>query len=417
MKRVIIIALAIPLLMSASCSNESSSNGGPDKTYPTQIPATERFPVIAWHGVRSSFASVDRFKEVEQMGVTIDYSRRQNVETALRILDLAAQTNVKLIVEIDEFYRDADRAAAVKALMGHKALAGYFMFDEPHPKDFAGVAKTMREIQAIDSKHICYCNILPNGLPEHYEILGVKDYTEYVTRYLNECPTTFLSFDKYPIVHDGTNIWVQDNFYEALEVTSREAVRHNMDLWAFLLTTPHGGYPQPTPAHLRLQGYSNLAYGVQVLQCFTYWTPDPSSGDYHDGPIAADGTRTATYDLVKNYLDEVQKVAWIFRGCKVEGVWHLGGKLPVATKPLTTLPAGAETITIDNTESALVSVFTNHGYTFMLVQNTNVVRSQRSYVKMKPGVQRIMRDGSVTPASEEQAVQTLEPGDVRIYMW
>jgi len=36
---------------------------------------------------------------------------------------------------------------------------------------------------------------------------------------------------------------------------------------------PHIVYPQPEMSHLRIQAYTNLAYGAQGLEYFTYQTP------------------------------------------------------------------------------------------------------------------------------------------------
>ena len=51
------------------------------------------------------------------------------------------------------------------------------------------------------------------------------------------------------------------------------------------MATKHWKYPHPTLATLRLQMFSDLAYGAQGLQYFTYWTPVNSEGfDYEFGP-------------------------------------------------------------------------------------------------------------------------------------
>lgn len=179
--------------------------------------------MVAWHGVRSSHASVERFQEAEQMGITLNYSRMGNVETALKCLDFAAKTNIKLIVECDELYTESKRLDAVNRLKDHPALAGYFVMDEPHPTQFANMSKMMSDIQHVDRNHICYANIFPTGGPEHYAALGVKDYDEYIDRYMTEVPEiTFLSFDKYPIIKDpnvaDSPRQILGEWYQCLEI-------------------------------------------------------------------------------------------------------------------------------------------------------------------------------------------------------
>lgn len=64
-----------------SLHRRKDDDGGKTNSYPSQIPSSEKIPVVAWHGVRSSHASVERFQEAEQMGITLNYSRMGNVET------------------------------------------------------------------------------------------------------------------------------------------------------------------------------------------------------------------------------------------------------------------------------------------------------------------------------------------------
>lgn len=99
------------------------------------------------------------------MGITLNYSRMGNVETALKCLDNAAKTNIKLIVECGELYEEKERLDAVNRLKDHPALAGYFVMDEPHPTQFANMSKMMSDIRHVDREHICYANIFPTAAP------------------------------------------------------------------------------------------------------------------------------------------------------------------------------------------------------------------------------------------------------------
>lgn len=420
MKHLLITALLVGTFLSAGCSGKTPDDGS--KNYPTQIPSSEKIPVVAWHGVRASHASAERFREAEQMGITLNYSRMGTVEKALEVLDHAAGTGVKLIVECDELYDENKRAAAVQSLKNHKALEGYFVMDEPHPTQFPNIKKMMNGIREVDRGHMCYSNLFPNGGQEFYDALGVKNYEEYVDNYLKECPVTFLSFDKYPIVEiaEGQRA-VMAEWYQCLEIIRDRATKADMDFWSFMLTVPHANYPQPTVNDLRLQAYSNLAYGTQVLQCFTYWTPtvaDPEKWNYRNGPIAEDGTRTATYDIVKSVLEEIQVMAWAFRGNTVTGVYHTGTPLPTGTQELETLPGEITELSVSRSPgTACVSFFTNHGYNFMMVVNSDINEKCHLSVAAQSHVRRIRKDGSIKPASEDQRTMTLDPGDMLLYMW
>ena len=44
-------------------------------------------------------------------------------------------------------------------------------------------------------------------------------------------------------------------------------------LECYALSVAYGDHPVATSGQLRLQVYSDLAYGAQAIQYFTYWTP------------------------------------------------------------------------------------------------------------------------------------------------
>ena len=84
---------------------------------------------------------------------------------------------------------------------------------------------------------------------------------------------------------------------------------------------------------------------------------------------------------------------------------------------MTSLPECVETLTLRDGSQALVSILANHGFRFMLLQNTDVSNKMQCMIRLKEGVRRVNRDGTVTLATEDEEIQTIAPGDVRIYMW
>ena len=147
-----------------------------------------------------------------------------------------------------------------------------------------------------------------------------------------------------------------------------------------------------------------------MLQCFTYWTPtveNPELWKYRNGPIAEDGTRTETYDIVKSVLDEIQKLSWVFLDNKVTGVYHIGTPLPLDTRALDKLPAEITELSVGReTNTACISFFENHGYHFMMAVNTDINEKCYLNVGTQEHVRRIRKDGSVQPASNDQRTLT-----------
>ena len=200
------------------------------------------------------------------------------------------------------------------------------------------------------------------------------------------------------------------------ESIAEESRRVNRPFWAFALATAHGPYPPPTMASLRLQMYSNLAYGAQLLQYFTYWTPGTENWDFHQAPITQDGRRSPVYDLVRQMNQEIQQRAFVWAGCRVESVFHLGDSLPAGTKPLTTLPS--HFLSIKNDEaggSGLVSQILNNGHRYVMLVNTSPMKPWYVCVETDESVLLIRRDGSSQPASLYTPVHILSPGNCEIF--
>src|SRR5690606_19727717 len=116
--------------------------------------------------------------------------------------------------------------------------------------------------------------------------------------------------------------------------------KSGLPFWAFALSVPHGPYPVPTAGEIRLQMYSNLAYGAQALQYFTYWTPGiNSSWDFHNAPIGLDGKRTEVYDRIKQINSEIQNLSGVFVNARLVSVAHTGARIPSGTRRIDKLPA------------------------------------------------------------------------------
>lgn len=297
--------------------------------------------------------------------------------------------------------------------MEHPAVAGYFLRDEPVVTDFAALGDWAKRIQAVDNRKFCYLNLFPTGGEEHLRFLGVQNYREYITRFNKEVPLPFLSFDHYPVLGDNV---LKAEWYENLEDFSDEARKIGKDFWAFALATKHGPYPVPTRASLRLQLYSNLVYGAQGLQYFTYWTPAGDSFyDYQHGPIGLDGKRTEVYDLVKDMNAEIRSIAGIFLGAKVLSVRHTGSVIPRGTTRLTTLP---EKVKVLDTHGygTIISLLENGGKKYLAIVNRSLMDTMELTFYADPSVKRVLKDGSLVSAESYTATLLISPGDILIYL-
>ncbi len=368
-------------------------------------------PILAWHGIPADQLTHSRFVELREAGFTHNFSFLSKAEEVAKALDLAAKTDVKMIITCEELQSEPEKT--VRRFMNHPALAGYFLRDEPAVKDFAELGAWAKRIKAVDSNHFCYLNLFPNGPKEHLDGIGAKSYADYVNQFDEQVPLSFLSFDHYPITTGG----LKAEWYENLEDIARISTERNKDFWAFALATRHLTYPLPTLAMLRLQMYSNLAYGAQGLQYFTYSTPEDSRiWDFQDGIIGLDGKRTVVYDLVKALNQELQAVSGVFKDAKVISVRHTGDIIPRGTLRLNQAPAPIKVLATEG-KGAVVSHLKKGKRQFLVIVNRDYESPMKLTLVADPSLKRVMKDGTLISADVYTPITMVDPGDAMIYCW
>jgi hypothetical protein len=406
------------------------------------LPAN-RIPVLAWCGVDPKYSTADHFRTLKEAGVTHNLTLHYpSIEMLEKAIDAAGEAGVKLFVDLinREGYTEHQNPAEitadlVKRFWNHPALAGWYIGDEPGRAKFPDYADRIAALQAVyypaarilADEHLCYANLLPNYAGP--KAFGTPTYREHVRTFLEEVPVPFLSFDHYPIRLDADgNRVVSCEWYENLEVIADEAKRAGKPFWAFALSAAHVNYPAPTPANLRLQVYSNLAYGAQGIQYYTYW--HPGYHPYTGGIVDVNGEKTETYDRVKEMNREIECLSKVFLGAKMISVGHTGtvipqgtsrlGKLPKAIKKLETESATAVFATSARGQDfpgAVVSLLEKGDDHFLVIVNRDVNRNMKVKIKTAASALQILKDGSSVPAGSGLQTVNVTPGDALIYTW
>ena len=389
----------------------------------------EEMPILAWIGVQEH--TVERYRELKEVGINHNFSSFINIEELSNAMRAARRAKIKMIIHIYDLDNELEKMA--KRFKNHSALAGYFIGDEPNRNSFSHLAELTRRVQEIDKKHFCYINLYPNYA--YLEQLGTTTYREYVQLFLKEVPVEILSFDYYPIrVNDSGERFLNKIWYENLEIISDEARKAVKPFWAFALTTAHGPYPIPTLADLRLQIFSNLAYGAQGIQYFTYWTPPFETEElgYNNGPIDNNKhEKTTTWYTVQQMNKEIKNLSNVFLGAHVIKVEHItinssgkNGDIPKGTTrfDFSNKPAEAFIIKkfdIPNNTNAVVSFLKNGNKCYMVVINRNLYGGENVTFTIEgdADLQLVKKDGTIVPAASESSSQTITPGDALIYGW
>ncbi len=244
-------------------------------------------------------------------------------------LDKVAQVGLKAIVFSDDLHvtdvhaelEDAEIEARVQSLVSqvkdHPAKFGYYLRDEPGVSIFPGLARWAAALKKADPGARPYLNLFPNYATSQQ--LGVDSYADHLEQYLTTVQPPFLSYDNYSLMEDGS---LRAGYFENLETIRAAAFRHGIPFWNIVLANSHFRYAEPTPAGLRLQVYTSLAYGARGISFFTYFTPD--NGNYRLAPVDPRGERTPTWDMLRDVLLQVHALAPAYLRLTNIHVFHTG---------------------------------------------------------------------------------------------
>ncbi len=421
MKNTLTLWSLIYTLLFCSCVYNSSEDS-------SETTLKKEIPILAWHSIPfGEHINLERYKELKEAGFTMSFSFTYGLNEAIKVLDLCEKVGLKSILMCSALSTEPE--ATVAKVKDHPALAGYFLRDEPQEADFDELATWAKRIIAADSTHFSYLNLLP------ITAVGEDRYRHHVRTFAEIVPLQVLSFDIYPVrsykqvlayadgkVDTMTRVTLHPLFYKNLQIFSEEAKRAGKPFWAFSLATPHSlnpmdttVYPQPEKSHIRLQMYSNLAYGAQALQYFTYWTPTGATFDFHQGPITENAKRSVVYDYIQEINQELQARAFVFVDSEVLSVSHTGKVLPAATEPLTQLPDAIKEFQTEG--SAVISHLKNGKSHYWMIVNKNMENTMKFTVTLDDGVQRVRKDGKIQSASLYDSIYYVEPGGAEIFTW
>jgi len=399
--------IVLSFIVAASSIGSAGEGGAPDR-----LPAAGQMPILAWCGVEAAHTSVERFRELAEAGFNQNFtSSYASADEFAKALDVAHQAGIK----VHACYKDMlkDPADAANRFKEHPALIAWHIRDEPSAKDFAQLAKWVEQLEAVDKSpdHFCYINLFPNyASTGPTGQLGAATYQEHIDRFLKEVPVKVISFDYYPIVGNS----LRPQWYENLEIIAKAAREAKKPFWAFALSVAHYSYPVPTLAHLRLQVYSDLAYGAQGIQYFTYWAP--KGREWGLAPITAEGKRTPLYELVKQMNQEIRGLSGVFVGSRVISLGHTG-KPPRGT--VAYVPASPIASLKTEGQGAVVSLLGRDTRRFLVVVNRDFTKPMPLEVVWRESTTMATanKDGTLTPLSGQKREKAVEPGDVEILSW
>jgi len=338
--------------------------------------------------------------------------------------------------------------ATLDALTPYSSVAGFWLWDEPADTvAMARAAALARFVASHCPGELPYVNLFPSYIGDTRQhgpvadrwraIYGADKATAYpgyiddwLRRWSDESwPAPLVSFDHYPF-EPGLFVW-NDHLLSLAVARDRAAAwsrpGQRIPLWVFVqLAGNRQRKMVPTPAQVRLQVYSALAYGAQGIM---YWTLCPSHAVPGYAPALLDdrGEPTDRYDEIARLNAEVHALGPTLMQLDLVDVGYsaMGGQIGIEND-LFTSPRRADAFVTGEAHSdpaCMVSHFRGRdGAHYLLVVNRDLRRKPRFRVRLgarADTLQLVRRtDGSrvrIGVGLEAFEVRDLPPGTGELY--
>ena len=304
MRKRTCVAVLVTLLVTLGVL-DAPGNGWNDSERGRKRVAPEEFAILPW-----SFITPDSrtLAELHDCG----FNLAGFVEP--KYVDLVAKAGLKCVV-FDPRIQATDKTvdmpaeeiqsrvdAVVRDTGPSPAVFGFYLRDEPGHTMFPSLARWADALRKAAPDKPAYINLYPCVVPDY--VLTNGNYEDYVTSYVEMVRPRFISYDHYTILEDGS---VRETFYQNLETVRRVSLKHGIPFWNIVLSNAHFTYADPSPASLRLQAFTTLAYGARGISYFTYLTP--AIGNFRLAPIDPFGNKTPTWDMLREVNLQIHTLA------------------------------------------------------------------------------------------------------------
>lgn len=297
----------------------------------------------------------------------------------------------------------------VNYLKEQPGVFAYHICDEPSTNDIPRLKFIKEKVESLDPVHPVYINLNPDGSTN---ALGTASYRDYIEAYARDCECKFISFDMYPILQGGL---VLTGWHKCLRAVYDVTQKYGIPFWAFAAScwiNNEDGIVvrgRPSVENLRLQVYTDLAYGAQVVQYFTI----QQYGGTTFAPMMSNGEWSEAYDFLKEANLQVQNRGFVFDGCHVE-------KVRFCQTPATwgenhseaDLPQEIASLNTDGT--AMVSYIENRGNRYIAIVNQSYISKITAQVTFNDMVYTIERDGSFAEHMPGSESFTIDEGDLMV---
>lgn len=253
-------------------------------------------------------------------------------EGNLRTLGMAEKHGMKVYVfDARISGTDADIEALVKDYTAHPALAGYYITDEPDSARLQWAIDTHKKITNLDKNRDGYVN--------HFPDWAVNNYEAFLKRWIEGVGSNnlhYLAYDNYLYKRKQK---LEKTYFNNLDIIRRMGLQYQVETSSCLQS--FGMYfsgveelRRPNTSEMRMNVYSNLAYGVKNAVWYPYWTT------IHHGNVItmslsvidSGGAKTDMYEPFKTLNGEMKQLGKTLIHLDAVEVYHTGDSLWVGTE-------------------------------------------------------------------------------------
>ncbi len=278
----------------------------------------EEMTIGVWAGSCHDFDN-DRLDELQEAGINliIGVNEAEMKGDMFTLLNRARNHGISIIIDL----RDWD-GESVPFYVGHPALKGFLMSDEPCATDFETLADLKEKFdEVMPEDKVFYVNLFPQACA-YEDLFGVDfnpekvDYEQYYVEFFVESvEPEQLSVSIYPLLHGEKNddteaLVIRPTYFRNLEALATVSKEAGIPLEYTILSSQYdsadGTYVLPTDAELRWQMTVGLTYGATVLNHYAY------ASDEEGAITMFDLEKTETTDLYESIMSvNKELLSWI----------------------------------------------------------------------------------------------------------
>jgi len=372
----------------------------------------KKFIIGGWVGPHQTEEQYLLFKQAG-FNTVLDYpfegdKYQKTLELAQKVGGLDVILNIDhqfLRYKPEPFVPFARIAAFVKQVKGNKNIIGYMMFDEPRSTDVELLVAAEKHVRSLDPARLTWLDFHPDSAG------GLAHSI------LEKMKPSVISFAYYPYCTKSDQL---DQFYTLTGKYRNLSIEFGKPLWLFVQSASWPWFQDrnedrrlPTPSDIRMQVYSDLAYGAKALWYYTYVTPRHAK-EISSAILDNDDKVKTSYAGIKAINAEVQALAPVLMTLDSVDVMHVKPKHK-GVKPFTPNNVIADI----QAENLLIGYFKDSAGIdyFMLVNKLPNALNKNIKLKLGGKVKNLSQIDRKTGRAAKYAVSggtaevTLDPGD------